>query len=150
MLMKTLKLFMALIVIALFSMRSAIAQPQITVTTIPFDGIAFCGQEAVSGTLTVQLTLFSWGNLQQKNHWSLVGAESGAHYEGDEIQNLHFHFTGGVVQTYNYTDHVFIKKDNVPIGIIRSFYHFTFDKVNKEYVVEVGNWVVDCFENPNL
>ncbi|NMC36903.1 MAG: hypothetical protein GYA41_01095 [Bacteroidales bacterium] len=143
--MKTIKFLMAIFILSIFFVRGANAQPQITETIIPFDGIAFCGQEAVSGTLTIQLKLFSWGNLQEKHHWSLVG-ESGAHYEGDEVINLHFHFTGGVVQNMNYTDHVFIKKDNIPLGIIRSNYHATWNKGTNEYVVVVDNWVVDCFD----
>ena len=145
--MKTLKFLMMLCVLILFAVSTVIAQPKnkdFGEETLPYSGYAFCGTEVVTGTVTNEWKVTSPGWLQQKTHWSLVGAESGAHYEAHQVMNVHYDVPASGVELGNFTLHMFVKKDNVPLGFVHDNYHYTVN-ANGDLTVELDNWVAECF-----
>jgi hypothetical protein len=147
--MKTLKFSTMLCVLFLFVVNTVIAQPEkknFGESTSPFSGYAFCGTEVVTGTLTTEWKVSDpyWNWFQLKSHWSLVGAESDAHYEAQEVTNVHFHIPTSGVETGNLTVHMFVKKDNVPLGFVHNNYHYTVN-ANGDLTVEFDKWVAECF-----
>jgi hypothetical protein len=148
--MKTLKLLMFISVFTSFTLSIAIAQPKnkdFGEITVPYSGYAFCGTEVVTGTVTYEWKVTSPDWLQQKTHWSLVGAESGAHYEANMVQNVHFHVPPSGVEIGNYAQHFFVRRDNVPVGFVHDNYHYTVN-ANGDLTVEHDHWNAECFEKP--
>ena len=148
--MKTLKFFMVPCVLTLVAMSTAIAQPNnkdFGENTTPYTGTAFCGTEVVKGTLTLEWKVTvenEW--FQTKRHWSLIGQESGAHYEADNVMNVHYKIAPSGVEYENFTLHMRVKRDNVPLGFIHENFHFTVDP-NGNLTVILDNWFFECFEN---
>jgi hypothetical protein len=148
--MKTLKFFMVPCVLTLFAVSTVNAQPKnkdFGEMTIPLSSIAFCGTEVVTGTITIEWKVTvpdEW--FQQKVYYSLVGKESGGHYEGKSIFNVHYRINPNGVQYENYTRHSFIKRDNVPLGYVHENFHYTVN-ANGDLTVNLYNWIFECFEN---
>lgn len=111
------------------------------------DGVAFCGTETVKGTVTMEWkrTTPSW--YQIRRHWSLIGVESGAHYEADGMEHKRLELKPNGKKIGNYTMHFFVKRDNVPVGIMHDNYHIIVGD-DEEVIIENDNFFMECFEKP--
>jgi len=142
---------MLLIAFALFNCSFLIAQPEnktFVTQTIPVSIYqVFCGVESATGTITREWKITVPGQwFQLKITYSYIGDDSGCHYEGHLVRNVHFKIPPSGVITESYNQAFFMKRDNVPIGIIHYSWHFTVN-ANGEVAVYHENQFEECFES---
>jgi hypothetical protein len=148
--MKTYRFFIVLSVFGFLALNATIAQPKnkdFGGSTSHVADIAFCGTEGVTGTVTVEYKMTSPSWYQVKRHWSMIGDESGAHYEADGMVNQHFEPKPNGKKVDNYTMHFFVKRDNVPVGIMHDNFHIIIGD-DGEVIIENDNYFMECFEKP--
>ena len=138
--MRKSKLIPVLFIITLFTIGLVNAQPDnYMIETFPYEGIAYCGTEIVIGTQTTEMR-WNDNKVQIKVHWSLIGQESGSHYEAGFISNDLWNDRGpdkGLSGNYVYN---FVgKRDNVPMGHGNMRSHIT---VNANGVPTADFWSV--------
>ncbi len=133
------------IIIAFFSSGNVFAQGKKTAWTAtgPYNGVAACGSEPVSGTWTLEW--IGWeGRYLLKTSWSLVGAWSGAHYEARAIENNMFIDMPGAGSNGTYISTFHVKRNGVPIALWHITYHYTVNP-DGELTTEIVNVDQKCF-----
>ena len=144
--MKTVKLLMMVVIMALFSAGNVFAQGKKTAWTItgPFTGVAACGSERVIGTVTYEWKWWEGQRYLLKISYSLVGETSGAHYEARAIENNMVIDMPGAGSNGTWITTFHVKRNGVPTGLWHITYHYTVNP-DGELSTEVVNVVQKCF-----
>lgn len=145
--MKTMKLFLAVLLLGLFALAST-AQPPKTVTCEPvpiYDYYLACFDEIVTGELELCVTYWDNGKTQAKFKGSLTGETTGNIYTVSQVENnMYKPWIEGQAANYTSTLTLSFCLEGMEVFVIHYTYHYTYN-ANGELVVFVDNSVIECY-----